>query len=558
METIINLQLVKEQLRLLGHDVADEVILEFVKGLNQGPAGEWCAFALSSTAAEVHDVPVLLQADETVLMLTLRLCASAGQNSAGNNNNTASASAASTCNDDAGANKDTSKAAVPNAQQGKASWKSHADADAPPSQVQQAPDQQSPKRSVATAGAARDSPPGPSILQQRNALDQRCRNFLARCSEQPSPPHKLQHQQQLDQPQRVQQPLLYKVPQLQPRTAAAGESDDQDSLSTSSSSELALCSAAAKQYGTASHQRMGHGQVTADPRLTGAATHAQRQQQPWQRYQQQQLQAPHDLSEDLDGAGDGYDSSSDSGYSSAGLEAEGSKFLLHQAATMQRVRARLTAKMAGYTAAAAAAAEASRQQPRQPAAAAAAGKASAAVEPTHSAAARLRDASSSSANGAQHPPAAVDEQQVRNDLPRFGFRPGYKPVGVHMPPPPSTAAVEAMAAARAMRQQTAGAGAAAASLHMGSGSQQSLDLPLHMQAASQLQMEQIAHKKFRPEPVLLSAGGASSSSSNGGLHLGGSPSSKAACAGAVAARSSASIIGGDTPPCMAAAGSKTR
>jgi hypothetical protein len=34
MESIIDIQLVKEQLRLLGHDVADEVILEFVKGLN--------------------------------------------------------------------------------------------------------------------------------------------------------------------------------------------------------------------------------------------------------------------------------------------------------------------------------------------------------------------------------------------------------------------------------------------------------------------------------------------------------------------------------------------
>jgi hypothetical protein len=34
MESIIDIQLVKQQLRLLGHDVADDVILEFVKGLN--------------------------------------------------------------------------------------------------------------------------------------------------------------------------------------------------------------------------------------------------------------------------------------------------------------------------------------------------------------------------------------------------------------------------------------------------------------------------------------------------------------------------------------------
>lgn len=40
METIIDIGLVKEQLRLLGHEVADDVILEFVKGLNRGPAGK--------------------------------------------------------------------------------------------------------------------------------------------------------------------------------------------------------------------------------------------------------------------------------------------------------------------------------------------------------------------------------------------------------------------------------------------------------------------------------------------------------------------------------------
>lgn len=34
MEHIIDIQLVKEQLRLLGHHVADDVILAFVKGLN--------------------------------------------------------------------------------------------------------------------------------------------------------------------------------------------------------------------------------------------------------------------------------------------------------------------------------------------------------------------------------------------------------------------------------------------------------------------------------------------------------------------------------------------
>jgi hypothetical protein len=45
MEGIIDIQLVKEQLRLLGHDVADEVIIDFVKGLSKTAAaceaGAW-------------------------------------------------------------------------------------------------------------------------------------------------------------------------------------------------------------------------------------------------------------------------------------------------------------------------------------------------------------------------------------------------------------------------------------------------------------------------------------------------------------------------------------
>ena len=44
METIIDIQLVKEQLRLLGHNVADEVILDFVKGLNKPPGTCCCCW----------------------------------------------------------------------------------------------------------------------------------------------------------------------------------------------------------------------------------------------------------------------------------------------------------------------------------------------------------------------------------------------------------------------------------------------------------------------------------------------------------------------------------
>lgn len=39
MATNIDIALVKEQLRLLGHNVPDEVIMDFVKGLgSEGPA----------------------------------------------------------------------------------------------------------------------------------------------------------------------------------------------------------------------------------------------------------------------------------------------------------------------------------------------------------------------------------------------------------------------------------------------------------------------------------------------------------------------------------------
>lgn len=39
MEHIIDIQLVKEQLRLLGHEVDDGVIIDFVRGLNKVSAG---------------------------------------------------------------------------------------------------------------------------------------------------------------------------------------------------------------------------------------------------------------------------------------------------------------------------------------------------------------------------------------------------------------------------------------------------------------------------------------------------------------------------------------
>lgn len=59
MENIIDIQLVKEQLRLLGHNVADEVILEFVKGLNRG-AGEVCLALGVRCTHSTHAMHLLL------------------------------------------------------------------------------------------------------------------------------------------------------------------------------------------------------------------------------------------------------------------------------------------------------------------------------------------------------------------------------------------------------------------------------------------------------------------------------------------------------------------
>jgi hypothetical protein len=48
----IDIRLVKEQLRLLGHEVADDVILSFVKGLAGGGAEQQC---LNESAAAGPD-----------------------------------------------------------------------------------------------------------------------------------------------------------------------------------------------------------------------------------------------------------------------------------------------------------------------------------------------------------------------------------------------------------------------------------------------------------------------------------------------------------------------
>jgi len=461
-------------------------------------------------------------------------------------------------------------------------WRGHTDSDAAPSKLQQAPDQQSPKRIAAGAGGIAvqelHSPPAASMLQ-RAALDQRCRNFLARCSEKPSPQHLMHSKDQQQQQQhRPQQALLLQVPRPQQQHGQPAAAGSSDLLSTSGSSELLLDEAAA---GDSPDDADSVASVDAQPYAARRVLPAPPAQElpasnSWgqQQSQQQLLQAQ--LHAELAEEGG---SSSDSDGSSTALEAEGSKFLMHQAATMQRVRARLAAKMAGYTAAAASSSQP--HQAPQPAAGAvdvpaAAQPATGARAAAAAAIARLKmDAASRSGAGTALPTTINSDNQLpqvaaevadasSSELPRFGFRPGYKPLGVHMPPPPSTAAVEALAASRALRQQApAGAGAATALGMMGTAglaaaAQHRLDMPLCMHSlTSALQQHQQQQQQWqvqsRPEPVVVPVGVSACSS---GGHLGGSPG-KPAGAGAVC-RSSGSIIGGETPPCKVAAGGKSR
>jgi hypothetical protein len=391
-------------------------------------------------------------------------------------------------------------------------------------------------------------------MQQRAALDKRCRTFLARCSDKPP----LQSQQQ--------RPMLLQVPQLHDRAPVGTHSSSQ--LSAAQSSELVLGSAELDSDSSAedgfSQQDHSSRHVLAcvqPHQLQAAGSWVLRQSQQQQSQQEQQCSQSH-LTADLTGpqqiccsdSGSSHVSDSD-GDDGMGLEAEGSKFLLHQAATMQRVRARLAAKMAGYTAAAAVSSSTtSKQGQRQ--------QQDVSLGPDDGAAAARRPQRgiSNSSSGDEHSSssstaAAADSS---SDLPRFGFRPGYKPVGIHMPPPPSAAAVQALTAALALRQQAAGSAASGADR---AAAVQKLTLDLHYldgAAAQQSRQQQqvLSHGAPRADPTFVPAVGMGVGC--GSLHLVASPG-KAACTAALGgARSSGSIIGGETPPCLAAAGSKPR
>jgi hypothetical protein len=380
---------------------------------------------------------------------------------------------------------------------------------------------------------------------------------------------------------------VLQVPQLQHSTAAgthhsSSASSGQQSASAGSSELLLDYTGAdsdeadsaisnSSSHGLGQRQLQGARQLQAARALQAPAAASYAQLQSLQQEQQQQwAQAQPGAAS----AGEGScssdseaDADSDSEGSSVCLEAEGSKFLLHQAATMQRVRARLAAKMAGFTASAAAASprDSSRklqeaqpqQQPLHDSQVAAASSAAAAANDMMASAAAQLGAHGDSSRADAAPTTATAHG---NELPRFGFRPGYKPVGIHMPPAPSSAAVEALAAARALRQQEATAAAsravagASASSRAAAVPQLQLDMPLHMQSLASavdrlhLQQQQIQHVHSRAEAVL----------GNCALPLVVSPG-KAACASVVAgARSSGSIIAGETTPCIAAGSSKPR
>lgn len=523
MEHIIDIQLVKEQLRLLGHEVEDGVIIDFVRGLNTGPAGEHLICMGLLLAGRWRDQQCSAHR------------ASAGASQTEGERDAADQDVRPQQQPAAAATVDTSsksKAARAPASVG------YRDTDAAPSKLQQAPDQQSPKRPLAAAGPKQDSPAVP--MPQHAALDQRCRNFLSRCSDTLSPHQEQvqQHQQHHHQQQLPLQPVLLQVPHVRDSARRPGATDRSSPQSGSSpnSSELLLGDAGAD---TDSTDGGAHG--------LAAHTTASWAQPPLQQYQQLAQ-----FSAELDSRDSGDDSDSDG--SSLVLEAEGSKFLLHQAATMQRVRARLAAKMAGYAAAASAQQDSSDGNQLQASASAAAA----------ASAARLGAGSSRAASSASNSSAADSSSEP----PRFGFRPGYTPVGIHMPPPPSAAAMEALAAARTLRQQVSTEGGSAAGAPMAAGGSSKaatvpplkLDLPLNMQSLTSAvnrlheQQQQASRKGHsRVDPLLLPG------AVGGALHPIASPG-KAACTSSVAAaRASASIIG-ETLPCMAsaAAGHKPR
>jgi hypothetical protein len=384
-------------------------------------------------------------------------------------------------------------------------------------------------------------------MLQRPELDQRCRNFLSRCSDKPS-----SQQQQLP-PQHQQPPILLQVPQVP--GSAHTNARSSNGVSSTGSSELVLAEADVNsESSVGSVHSLGQQHFSAI-RLLGQTLpkHVPDAALGWAHPQQQQ-QLQSQLGVEL--AHDDSSSGSESEGSSVGLEAEGSKFLLHQAATMQRVRARLAAKMAGYTAAAAASpaqAGSGRAQPQRQHAASGARADGADISDASS-----RSAASSASSSQSNGPA----DNSSSELPRYGFRPGYRPIGIHMPPPPSPVAVEALAAARALRQQaTISAPAAAAKGCKAAPTPPlKLDMPQQMEsltsAVNRLHEQQQANRQQHGslDPLQLpSVAGISSS-----LHLVASPG-KAACSSAVAgARASASIIGADTPPCIAAFSSKTR
>lgn len=360
---------------------------------------------------------------------------------------------------------------------------------------------------VAAAKGARPHIPGPGST---SALDKRCRSFLARHAypaasyddtEQPLQQQKEEEQKQVVIPREAAGAPAVHLPDHQLSSCSSAElllelqagqggSDAgrdegvSDSGSECCMSQLGSVLPAATSTGTAP------GAAAAGRSSFSAAAAALQQ-----RLRQGGLVSALAGNSNSE-AGERCCSTSDDGSSSSSSSCDGldgvggSGFLLQQAAAMQRVRAQLSARLAGSNAAA------------TPATAAAAATCDGAgsftrpatTEPWHlDARARHPEAapgtqgptgpqalpeaftgtsSSGGGSGSNLPAGSVvspvayattNEASARCSLPpdsstteppaRFGFRQGYVPVGINMPPPPSSAAVEALAAARKWRQQ---------------------------------------------------------------------------------------------------------
>uniref|UniRef100_A0A383VBI5 Uncharacterized protein n=1 Tax=Tetradesmus obliquus TaxID=3088 RepID=A0A383VBI5_TETOB len=332
----IDIRLVKEQLLLLGHEVSDDVILSFVKGLAGGGAEQQCADggAAGTTYQEQQQ-----RAGASSSCKQTRPSSSSRVQAAG-------CTASSVPSDKGSGAASTLTAAAAAAQQ--------VVTDAPCRS--QLADQQSPKRALHDVGS-------PAAVPQVG-LDQRCRKFLARLADR----HSTQQQQQ--------QPML---PGARSRASLTDLSDSDGDQEQAGHSPLTHHKGFEALHTTAgaagASSATGADAGFIQQHLAGAVGALDIQEQHQAQWQEQ-------------------------------LSSGGSSMFSHQ--------------------------------PQRPG---------------------LR---SSVLDAGSDVVFEVQPGGSSDSLPRFGFRPGYKPVGIHMPPPPGQDTLALMQQTSGSRSSRAGNSTAAA------------------------------------------------------------------------------------------------